>query len=320
MKRNETTNEKILRLYNEGWDAEKIAKEVNIPTGSVHSILERRIDGYSELQIKNRLAASKAKLQEKETAEALKKKYEEELETRYSGVKKAPEAKPEDIFDIDLKGGMLIENYKQQLNEPKPDNVAILTGNDKPSLLTEGYGEENAVKFEETAEDIVSEYTSVKSADEAEDEQDIPEEAEEINEAEEIFENEETEETVVAEDTSVEREENVMDMNSTAAQKITLFAQAQISENEEKIAAINEQLIPIKDEILLGEAEISDINSQITDITSQIEELNAKLTELNERIAPVNEKIASLNEEASSLNEQTDNLTDENEQFRALMK
>ena len=66
MRRNETTNDKIVRLFNEGWEAQKIADFIKMPIGSVNSILERRVEGYADLLSKKSIEASKARQAAKE--------------------------------------------------------------------------------------------------------------------------------------------------------------------------------------------------------------------------------------------------------------
>lgn len=133
MKRSESTNDKIVRLYNEGWTAERIAEEITISTGAVNSILERRIEGYAEYLAKKSLATNKAKTAAKE--ESAKKAAKEQSDTEAAKAKEAAKA-VKAAEEASAPGGMLVESYKQEQTEPKEEQVTLLTSEEKANLLT----------------------------------------------------------------------------------------------------------------------------------------------------------------------------------------
>lgn len=133
MKRSESTNDKIVRLYNEGWTAERIAEEITISTGAVNSILERRIEGYAEYLAKKSLATNKAKTAAKE--ESAKKAAKERSEAEAAKAKEAAKA-VKAAEEASAPGGMLVESYKQEQTEPKEEQVTLLTSEEKANLLT----------------------------------------------------------------------------------------------------------------------------------------------------------------------------------------
>lgn len=287
MKRNESTNDKILRLYNEGWEPEQIAEEVTIPVGSVNSILERRIEGYAEILAKKSLEANKARTAAKEEALRKEREAQEALEAKQAKYSSAPKktstiVNPDDFFNSDL-DGMLVGSYKEKLKAPEEEHVNILTADENTNILTEDFVEETAEEVvEETAEEIAP--------------------------------------TPVVENPT-----------ASVSQKLALFAQAQIAENESKIEAINAEIEKISNALSQSESAVADTNAQIDEISQKIADLNSQLAEINAQIANLETEkadlsakaqdndIAELNSKIAGYNEQITALKAENEQFREMM-
>lgn len=308
MKRTESTNDKILRLFNEGWEAEQIAEEVTIPVGSVHSILERRIEGYAELLQKKSLEANKARTAAKEEALRKEKEAQDALEAKqakYSNAKKktAPAVNPDDFFNSDI-DGMLVGDYKQKSSEGEEQKPNILTAEENRNLLTADYVE--PVKEEEPA-------PKPKSA---------PKPASKPAPAS----------APVVEATPAPAV-NIPSPQESASQKIALFAQAQIDENDGKIKLIESEIAKVAKEIAENEKSAKDVDGQIEKLDSdiqrfikQVEVLKAQIAELEEKKKEISANsassanIASLNQKIAVFNEQITALKAENEQFRALIK
>ena len=259
-----------MRLYQEGSTAERIADEVTMSVGAVNNVLERRIPGYAEFLAKKSLALNKAKTAAKEEAaraEAEAMRLEEE--------KKSEKA--------EQTGGLLVESYKQAQNEPEPEPVSILTaGSDSAAILTSEEEKETKTdgldellrlaeeaKKQETAKNPyaapVSEppQETVKAAEEP-----VKKPAAKAAEVEIKPEVEVKAESAkpartaarrAAKTTAAESEEVKMsslennvtggDPAAKAAQKIALFAKAQIDENDAKIKALSAQIAEINEAI-----------------------------------------------------------------------
>lgn len=248
MKRSESTNDKIVRLYNEGWTAERIAEEITISTGAVNSILERRIPGYAEYLAKKSLETNKAKTAAKEkaaeeAAEEAAAKATEETEAKTikeTPVKAAVPAAPA------KDDGMLVEDYKQQQTEPKKENVNILTSPGNTNLLTGDMPKNDGAK--ETVPRTTAARRTVKKDAPAE----TPAEAKTTS----------TRTTRTSKTT--DKEESAVDTPAKTAaspvtranQKIKAFATSEIEENNAKIQEI--------------EAQLAVLSKQATELRSQI--------------------------------------------------
>lgn len=321
MKRNESTNDKIVRLFNEGWEAERIADDVKIPVGSVNSILERRVEGYADLLAKKSLEANKARTAAKEEALRREREKQEALEAKqakYSTAKKPTLVNPDDFFNSDL-DGMLVGNYKQKITEPEKETVNILTADENRNLLTAGLEEEEAVE-EVVEEEIVEEAVP----------EEIPEEITEEEVIEEVSE-EVCEEPVKAEETAVPVIEVDANPMAAASQKMALFAKAQIAENEQKIESINALIADITAKITASDQQNEAVKTKISAIDDEIQEIYQKISELNEKISSLEEEKTALENEGgedtteftaqvSAYNEQITALKTENEEFRAFIK
>ena len=311
MKRNESTNDKIVRLFNEGWEAERIADDVKIPVGSVNSILERRVEGYADLLAKKSLEANKARTAAKEEALRREREKEEALEAKqakYSAAKKPTLVNPDDFFNSDL-DGMLVGNYKQKITEPEKETVNILTADENRNLLTGG--------LEETKEEVVEEAPVVEE---------VPAPAP-------------VEETVApapapipapapAPAPAIEVDANPM---ATASQKMALFAQAQIAENDTKIEGINALIADVMAKISASEQQNEAVKGQIADIDGQIKALYDEIAALSAQIKAFEERkselensgaadTSELDAQVAAYNEQITALKAENEQYRAFIK
>ncbi len=252
MKRTESTNDRIVRLYQEGSTAERIADEVAMSVGAVNNVLERRIPGYAEFLAKKSLAMNKAKAAAKEEAA----KAEAEAQ-RLEAEKK--------LENAEAAGGMLVENYKQSINAPEAEPVSILTGEAHESnILTEEFDQptEEKDKTVVESEPEVVEGESTSAEDETADLEELLKLAKEAEAAEEIpvekLRAEDVNEYAAAEAAVEEREEKEMtsyeniesaDPAAKAAQKIALFAKAQIEENDAKIAKLTAQIAELNEAI-----------------------------------------------------------------------
>jgi len=316
MRRNETTNDKIVRLFNEGWEAQKIADFIKMPIGSVNSILERRVEGYADLLSKRNIEANKARQAAKEEELRRQREKEEQLEAKqaqYSGVPKKPVlVNPDDFFKGDL-DGMLVGGYKNKVAEAEKETVNLLTAEENRNLLTADY-EENAEEAEDVIEDVAEE---------------IAEEVEEAEEAEEEADLVSEEELELVEEEAPAQESEAAP--ATATQKMALFAQAQIAENDEKIESVKAQLAEIVAKInesneknALVSEQISEIDGQIAAIYEEMEALNQKIAALEERKGELEneggEDTTELSAQADAFNEQISALEAENEQYRAFIK
>ncbi len=304
MKRNESTNDKIVRLFNEGWEAERIADDVKIPVGSVNSILERRVEGYADLLAKKSLEANKARTAAKEEALRREREKEEALEAKqakYSSASKKPTlVNPDDFFNSDL-DGMLVGSYKQKITEPEKETVNILTADENRNLLTGG--------MEEKAEEVVEEAPVVEE---------VPAPAPVA----------ETVAPAPAPVPAVEVDANPM---ATASQKMALFAQAQIAENDTKIEGINALIADVMEKINASEQQNEAVKGQIADIDDQIKALYDEIAALSAQIKAFEDRkselessgaadTTELNAQVAAYNEQITALKAENEQYRAFIK
>lgn len=319
MKRNESTNDKIVRLFNEGWEAERIADDVKIPVGSVNSILERRVEGYADLLAKKSLEANKARTAAKEEALRREREKEEALEAKqakYSSAnKKSTLVNPDDFFNSDI-DGMLVGNYKQKITEPEKETVNILTADENRNLLTGG--------LVETVEEVVEEAPVVEETAPVVEEAPAPAPVVE---------------TVApapapvpapapAPAPAIEVDANPM---ATASQKMALFAQAQIAENETKIEGINALIADVMTKISASEQQNEAVKGQIADIDGQIKALYDEIAALSAQIKAFEERkselensgaadTSELNAQVAAYNEQITALKAENEQYRAFIK
>lgn len=236
MKRSESTNDKIVRLYNEGWTAERIAEEITISTGAVNSILERRIEGYAEYLAKKSLATNKAKTAAKEESakKAAKERSEAEAakdqsETEAAKAKEAAKA-VKAAEEASAPGGMLVESYKQEQTEPKEEQVTLLTSEEKANLLTgdlpEAAKEPARTPARRTA--ATARTARARAAEKPE----------------------------VTEEAEVKVPTGAASPVTRANQKIKAFATSQIEENNAKIAEV--------------EAKLAVINKQAAELRSQI--------------------------------------------------
>lgn len=349
--RRESTNDKILRLFNEGWDAERIAQEVTIPVGSVNSILERRVEGYSEILLQKSIAANKARTAAKEEALKAEREAQEALEAKQNKYSNAPRpavqsnVDPDDFFKSDI-DGLLVGNYKKKLSEPeesvniltKKENRNLLTGSSEEATMDDAIVPANRIMPEEAAEEAEEEVAAEEAVEEEPTEETAEEAAEASEEIEEAAEEEaeesaeeeaveEPSEEETAEDEAdeaveepiVESEETVMEFspNASATEKIAMFAKAQIEENEAKIASANQQITSLNGQIEDADAQVAAVNAEIEAVKAQLE---AQLAALNGQLDALGEQKVALNEQISSLNEQISVLEADNDQYRAIIK
>lgn len=301
MKRNESTNDKIIRLYNEQWEPERIAEEVQLPVGSVNSILERRIEGYAEILAQKSLAANKARTAAKEEALRQQREAEEALEAkqaRYSAEKSKPTqtVNPDDFFNSNL-DGMLVGSYKQKITEPEKESVNILTAEENRNILTGGTVNEPVAEKAPVAEAAPVSPAAVPTPSVA--------------------------------PVSVEIDANPA---ATASQKMALFAQAQIAENDAKIEQINAAITEVLAVVNANNAQTAAVNGEIESVNAQINELTQQIIAINSQIEALKSKKAELetaaavdtnaelNVKIAAYNEQITALKTENEQYRAFIK